>query len=51
MWNAGLLSINGSTVMSAVGSMTPFQFLSTSGGGGISTPGQVLCEHSVPMSR
>jgi hypothetical protein len=50
-WSACLLSAIGSTGTSAAGLMTPFQFLSFSGGGGISTPGQVLCQHSAPVGR
>jgi hypothetical protein len=36
---------------SAAGLMTPFQTLSSSGGGGISMQGQALHRHSTPVGR
>jgi hypothetical protein len=50
-WSTRSLSITGSTDTSAAGLMTPFQSLSFSGGSGISTRGQILCRHSVPVGR
>jgi hypothetical protein len=50
-WIARSLSVSGCSGTSATGMMTPFQILSSSGGGGISIQGQALQRHSTLVGR